>query len=204
MIRSRIKQYGILGLIRLIFELFRTKLLFLNARIIRFPIDIRGKNFINVGKGLTTGRYCRIEAYPQNGKNVVITFGKNVQINDFVHITAMENVFIGNNVLLASKIYISDCSHGSYVGDENDSSPDTIAFKRKYMTCAVRIEDNVWIGESVSILPGVTVGKNAIIGANSVVTKNIPANCIAVGNPARVIKKYNFELKIWEKRTDLI
>jgi acetyltransferase-like isoleucine patch superfamily enzyme len=51
------------------------------------------------------------------------------------------------------------------------------------------IEDNVWIGESVVILPGVTIGKNSIIGANAVVTKSIPENSIAGGNPARIIKK---------------
>lgn len=61
------------------------------------------------------------------------------------------------------------------------------------------IEDNVWIGEFVSILPGVTIGKNSIIGTMSVITKDIPANCIAVGSPVNVIKKYSFEKKIWEK-----
>jgi len=196
---SKFMQYGVLGFFRLIIDVVRTKFLFNNARIVRFPIDIRGKRFMKVSDGLTTGRYCRIEAYPLDERSVVITFGKNVQINDFVHITAMENVYIGNNVLLASKIYISDCSHGSYDGNEQDSSPNTFPIDRNYKTSPVIILDNVWIGESVSILPGVTIGENAIIGANSVVTKNIPANSIAVGNPARLIKKYNFDTKIWEK-----
>lgn len=196
---SKIKQYGFFGLIHLSIELIRTKLLFSNARIIRFPIDIRGKNFIKVSNGFTTGLYCRIEAYPIDNKSVVISFGENVQINDFVHITAMKSVYIGNNVLMASKIYISDCSHGSYDGNENDSSPETVVIKREYKTSAVRIEDNVWLGESVSVLPGVTIGKNAIIGANSVVTKDIPENSIAVGNPARVIKEFNFTSKKWER-----
>jgi len=153
---------------------------------------------------LTTGVGCRLEAFPSIFNLKTLRFGDNVQINDYVHITAMSSVIIGNNVLMASKIYISDCSHGYYDGKSNDSIPDTHPIDREYKTAPVRIEDNVWIGESVSILPGVTVGENSIIGANSVVTKNIPANCIAVGNPARVIKKYNFETKIWEKRTDLI
>lgn len=193
-----IKNNGVVGTINLLFFLCRTKLLFPKARLIRFPIDIRGKKFIKVSEGFTTGRYCRIEAYSQGNKKIII-FGRNVQINDFVHITAMENVTIGNNVLLASKIYISDCSHGSYDGNENDSSPGTPPIDRDYKTSPVIILDNVWIGESVSILPGVTIGENVIIGANSVVTKNIPANSIAVGNPARIIKKYNLESEIWEK-----
>ena len=199
MIIRKINQYGINGLLKLSIDVMRTKFLFSKARIVRFPIDIRGKKFIRISSGFTTGRNCRIEAYPSDNKSVVISFGENVQINDFVHITAMENVSIGNNVLMACKIYISDCSHGIYEGNANDSLPDSHPIDRTYKTKPVRIEDNVWIGESVSVLPGVTIGKNSIIGANSVVTKNIPENSIAVGNPARVIKKFNFETQVWGK-----
>jgi lipopolysaccharide O-acetyltransferase len=63
----------------------------------------------------------------------------------------------------------------------------------------VIIEENVWIGEYVSILPGVTIGRGSIIGSMSVVNKNIPAFCIAVGAPAKVIKRYNFTTNKWEK-----
>ena len=122
-----------------------------------------------------------------------------MQINDFVHINAVDCVKIGNNVLIASKVFITDLAHGSYRGDDNDSSPEEIVINRKLSSKSVEIGDNVWIGELVSILPGVQIGKNCIIGANSVVTKSIPDNCIAVGNPAKIIKKYNFETKHWEK-----
>ena len=129
----------------------------------------------------------------------VIVFGKNVQINDYVHITAMSKVQIGDNVLLASKIYISDCTHGSYKGDENDSSPFSSPIKREYIISEVVIQDNVWIGEGVSILPGVTVGKGSIIGANSLINRNIPDGCMVVGNPGRIIKKFNETTKMWER-----
>jgi len=179
-------------------NVMRTKLFFKNARIIRFPIDIRGKRFIKVDKGFTTGRNCRLEAYPANNETVLI-FGKNFQMNDFVHITAMKGVSFGDNVLLASKVYISDCTHGSYSGDQYDSSPIVPPIDRKMSSKSVIIDDNVWIGESVSILPGVKIGKGSIIGANSVVTKDIPENVIAVGIPAVPIKKYNFTSGSWEK-----
>lgn len=177
----------------------RTKLFYRPARIIRFPFDIRGKKYIRFGKKFTTGRGCRIEAYPIQKGQIVLQIGQNVQINDSVHITAMKSVCIGNNVLMASRIYISDCSHGDYSGGENDSKPETPPMQRPYVYKAVKIEDNVWIGESVSILPGVTIGKGSIIGSNSVVTKDIPSFVIAVGIPAKPMKRFNFEIQKWEK-----
>jgi len=193
------KKYGIITLINLALNVIRTKMLFPKARIIRFPADIRGRKFIEISNGFTTGIGCRLEAYPVDNKSKTLIIGKNVQINDYVHITAMQSVKIGDNVLLASKIYISDCTHGFYEGGTNDSSPLEPPQSRKYKMNPVVIEDNVWIGEFVSILPGVTIGKGSIIGANSVVTRNIDENCIAVGSPARIIKKYSFETEKWEK-----
>lgn len=61
------------------------------------------------------------------------------------------------------------------------------------------IGNNVWIGENVCILPGVNVGSGCIIGANSVVNRDIPDNCIVAGVPTKVIKKYNFNSDKWEK-----
>ncbi|MHA3787229.1 DapH/DapD/GlmU-related protein [Flavobacterium hauense] len=191
-------KYTILGYIHLCISLVRTKLTFRKARIIRFPLDLRGKKYIDVSEGFTTGFGCRLEAYPLN-KEKVLFIGKNVQMNDYVHITAMEKVVIGNNVLMASKIYISDCSHGSYSGNEHDSAPDSIPAERKMHSKPVVIEDNVWLGEFVSVLPGVTIGQGSIVGANSVVSRDLPKNVIAVGSPAKPIKKYNFETKRWEK-----
>lgn len=176
-----------------------TFFIFPNAKIIRFPISLRGKRYCWIGAGFTTGVGCRLEVYPLIEDKGILRIGKNVQINDYVHITARESVSIGDNVLIASKVYISDCSHGSYAGDEHDDSPDSIPKDRKLISKPVLIEDNVWIGEFVSILPGVTVCKGSIIGANSVVSKSIPPNVIAVGCPAKPIKKFNFETQRWEK-----
>jgi acetyltransferase-like isoleucine patch superfamily enzyme len=192
------KRYSFLQLINLAFNLIRTKIVFKEARLIRFPIDIRGRKYIVIKKGFTTGIGCRFEAYPAD-ENKVLHIGKNVQINDYVHITAMSNVIIGNDVLIASKVYISDCSHGSYSGNKFDSNPNTIPAERKLFSKPVEIKDNAWLGEFVCVLPGVTIGKGTIVGANSVVTKDLPPYVIAVGAPAKPIKKYNFESQRWEK-----
>ena len=195
---KKIEQYGVLGVLKMFINLIRTKLTFSNARIIRFPIDIRGKKYIQISKGFTTGIGCRIEAYPK-GNYKTLFIGENFQMNDYVHITALESVKIGKNVLLASKIYISDCAHGSYSGDNNDSNPKTPPNNRPLFSEPVVIEDNVWLGEFVSVLPGVMIGQGTIVGANSVVSKSLPPFVIAVGTPAKPIKKFNFENKKWEK-----
>jgi len=195
---NRFDIYGPLGLIQLATSYIKTKIFFPKARLIRFPIVIRGKKYINLGENLTTGIGCRLEAFPLFSKEKLLVFGNNIQINDYVHISAMSKVQIGDNVLMASKIYIADNTHGVYTEGESASSPEISPIDRDYSVAEVIIENNVWIGESVSILPGVTIGSGAIIGSNSVVTKNIPPHSIAVGVPARCIKKYNFKTQNWE------
>ena len=196
----KINQYGILGVLKLSKNLVLTKISFGKARLIRFPIDIRNKKNIDFGKNLTTGIGCRIECFPiDDTGEMVLKFGENVQMNDYVHITAAKSVEIGDNVLMASKIYISDCSHGSYLGDSNDSNPFTSPIARPLSVKPVKIENNVWLGEFVSVLPGVTIGQGTIVGANSVVSKSLPPNVIAVGAPAKPIKKFNFETNRWER-----
>ncbi|MGL6101471.1 MAG: DapH/DapD/GlmU-related protein [Fusobacteriaceae bacterium] len=191
-----IQKYGYLGSIYMLICLIYTKLFFKKAKIIRLPIDIRYKKGINFGKNLITGKNCRIESVYGEKDSIVI--GNNVQINDNVHITGMQQVIIKDNVLIASRVYISDCTHGEYRKGEI-SLPNEIVSERKLKSKPVLIEENVWLGEGVCVLPGVTIGKNSIIGANSVVTKDIPENSIAVGIPAIIIKKFNIANGRWEK-----
>ena len=194
-----LSRYGFFGTFKLVFSLIYTKIYFSNARLIRLPFDIRNKKYIKIGNDFTTGFGCRLEAFPTGrNKNNCIVIGNNVQINDYVHIGAVGSIKIGNNVLMASKIYITDHNHGSY--DEYISDhPMSIPIDRKAICKPVFIGDNVWIGESVCILPGVTIGEGCVIGALSVVTKSIPPYSIAVGSPAKVVKKYNFKQNKWIK-----
>ena len=101
-----------------------------------------------------------------------------------VHIGCIDEVRIGNNVLMASRIYISDHFHGNTSIETLKLAP----LERPLISKGpVIIEDNVWIGEGVCIMPGVKVGRNAVIGANAVVTKDVPPYSIAVGIPAVVV-----------------
>ena len=191
------KRYGFFGVIRLVKSIIYTKLFFSKARLIRVPFDLRNRKLINLGNRLTTGFCCRIEAHPVDQElKKCITFGDDVELNDYVHIASGESITIGNNVLIASRVFISDLNHGSYKGDFQDN-PTVAPNKRKLSTSPVIIKDNVWIGEGVCIMPGVTIGYGCIIGSMSVVTKDIPDYSIAVGSPAKVIKFYDFNLNHW-------
>ena len=196
--RNLLNVYGFFGVLQLLIFKIRTFFVFKNAKIIRFPIRIRGKKLISVGKGFVTGFNCRIDAYTESNKKLVIEIGNNVQINDNVHIGAVESITIGDNVLIASKVFITDHNHGDYSGDKQDS-PETIPHDRPIYSKPVKIKKNVWLGEFVSVLSGVTIGEGSIIGAMSVVNKDIPPFTIAVGSPAKVIKKYNHSTKKWVK-----
>ena len=189
-----LERYGFWGCLRLMISFFYTKVYFKKARLIRLPFDIRNRKYIHLGKNFTSGFGCRIEAFP-NSKDIkfCIEFGENVQINDFVHIGSIGSITIGDNVLIASKVYISDHNHGNYNGIINDE-PMSIPINRKPICKPVSVGNNVWIGESACILPGVKIGNGAVVGALSVVTKDVPPYSIVAGNPAKVIKEYNFEV----------
>lgn len=179
-------------IVRMGWSFAATKLVYPGARLVRRPISIRGKRGFEYGNGFTCGKNCRIEVFG-DGK---ICLGDNVRIGDNVHIAASELVEIGEESLFASKVYISDTSHGNY--GESGSSPDEPPNVRPLVSNPIHIGRNVWLGENVVVLPGVTIGDGCIVGASATVTKSLPAGCIAVGTPAKPIKQYNWETGNWE------
>ena len=195
------RSYSLSDILELGWCVLRSKLLDRRIRIIRRPFILRGRKFVDFGKGLTTGYWCRFEVFPQdNDPRIRLKFGDNIQVNDFVHICAMDRVEIGDGCMFASHVYISDNSHGVYGGGNfTHSSPEIAPDHRQYITSPVKIGKNCWLGEGVIVMPGVTIGDGCVIGAHSVVNKDIPAACIAVGSPALVVKKFDFEKKSWIK-----
>jgi acetyltransferase-like isoleucine patch superfamily enzyme len=177
------------------FYFLRTKLFYRKCRFIRFPIYIRGKKSISGGTGLTTGRFCRIEL---DGHKKTLFIGKNCEFGDMTHLVALKSVHIGDNVLIASKCFISDTDHGKYSGEEC-SSPEEAPKERILISQDVSIGNNVWIGENVVILSGTNIGNGCVIGANSVVRGNFDDNEIIVGSPAHSVKKYSYDEKKWKK-----
>ena len=123
--------------------------------------------------------------------NSKIIIGNNVTSTADLQIAAQSEIIIEDHVMFASNIHINDALHGS----ENANEP--YKYQKISRIAPILIKRGCWIGQNVVILPGVTIGKYAIIGANSVVTKSIPDRCIAVGTPAKVIKKWDETKQRW-------
>ena len=194
-------RYGPGGVLRLSIDVLYTKLFIDSAiRIVRRPVYIRGMRFMHFGKCLTTGVAVRLDAFPKatEVKRCVI-FGDNVQLNDDVHIAAIERIEIGDNTLIASRVFISDHNHGQYDKRDACSAPDVAPIDRPLISSPVKIGCNVWIGEQVCVLPGVNIGDGAIVGAGSIVTKDVPERSIVAGNPARIIRVFDEMSGEWKR-----
>ncbi|PCS01433.1 acyltransferase [Lactococcus fujiensis] len=152
-------------------------------------IALIGGQYISVGNNFLCGARSTIGAwdtYASQKYTPEILIGDNVRINSDLYITAINRITIGNNVLLGRNILITDNSHGSGTEQDFQVAP---SLRKLCSKGEVHIEDNVWIGNNAVVLPNVTIGESSIIGANSVVTKNIPPKSVAVGNPAHIVVK---------------
>lgn len=156
--------------------------------------EILEELFGSIGKNATVGAnfYC------DSGKNIFI--GNDVIVGPNSTFIDNEKIIIGSTVMLAPNVQIYTSYHPILPEDRyinNRDKNDPVYFN----TCAdpVEIKDGAWIGGGVIILAGVTIGKNSIIGAGSVVTKDIPDNCIAVGNPCKPVKFFDEIRKNLEK-----
>jgi acetyltransferase-like isoleucine patch superfamily enzyme len=157
---------------------------------IQDPCYIKNPHYISIGRNFSSLNNLRLEAiddYAGVKFTPELVIGNDVSITADCHMGCINKIVIGNNVLIASKVFISDHSHGEVDKQIKNVPP---AKRKLFSKGPVIIEDNVWIGEGVSILSGVTIGKNSIVGANAVVTKSLPANSIAGGIPAKVLKSF--------------
>lgn len=159
-----------------------------NSQVVPFFRLIKGVNYISVGDSTRFGKYCVLTAwdkYNQDCFSPQIHIGNGCSFGEYNHITAINCIDIGNNLLTGRWVTISDNSHG----ETNYKSLQIPPVKRRlHSKGAVKIGNNVWIGDKATILPGVTIGDGVVVGANSVVTKDIPDYCVVAGNPARIVK----------------
>lgn len=126
-----------------------------------------------------------------SNKSKTLEIGSYTTIGHYFHIVAKQSICIGEKVLIADKVFITDCTH-NYKNIEKAIIDDEVMVLGN-----VKIGTESWIGENVCIC-GASIGKHCVIGANSVVTSNVPDYSVAVGCPARVIKSYNFDDNKWQ------
>lgn len=152
-------------------------------RLIANPENITLGNNCSILKGAVITAINEWKIFKYNPKIII---GDNVKIGRMCHISAVNQIIIKDNVLIGGYVTISDNAHGSNLNlqDLMAAPADRPLFSKGPIT----INENVWIGDKVTIVSGVSIGKGSIIGANSVVTKDIPDGCICGGVPARILK----------------
>lgn len=173
---------------------------------IHLPRRFINPEHIFLGDNITFGPgsfLCATTHYPTSGMqhpnkeqsiqrfDPKIIIGNRVTATADLQIAAVRQVVIEDDVMFASNVHINDSSHGY------QNANDPYKYQELFKIAPILIRKGCWIGQNVVILSGVTIGELSIIGANSVVTGSIPARCIALGNPARVIKKWDESSQEW-------
>ena len=156
------------------------------SRGVQFHLDykkIRLSNLVALDRHVTI-----ICAGRDNSSRFLVDIGIKVYINRFTVIDAVESITIGAETMIGSHCYITDHDH-SFQG----FSPTIPKGQLPLTGSPTTIEENVWIGSHVVVLKGVSIGRNSVIGAGSVVTRSIPPNVVAVGNPCRVLKELDID-----------
>lgn len=160
------------------------------------PLSIFHPEFVEIGNDTSIMLNARLDCWPSyEGLKLSprLVIGDRTQIGLNFTAICSDTLQIGNDVLIAAGVMVTTQNHGM-----DPESPKS--YQHQPLSSApVRIADGCWIGERAVILPGVSIGEKCIIGANSVVTRDIPAYSIAAGMPARVVKVWDFEQHCWRK-----
>ena len=160
------------------------------SRIIK-PLKLRNMENIFIGHRVTIAKDAWLFTLSAIANHVPkLVIGDGCQIGNFNHITCVNAVSLGFKVLTADRVHISDNSHGY-------ENPDVPIMDQPVISKGpVAIGAGTWIGENVNIL-SCSIGRNCVIGANAVVTKDVPDFCVVAGVPGRIIKRFNLETRTW-------
>jgi acetyltransferase-like isoleucine patch superfamily enzyme len=148
-----------------------------------YPVRLVGEERIAIGDEVFIGAGSWLQSLPDGkNKSVAISIGRGASIAGACVISAVRSVFIEDDVLVARNVYISDHSH------KYTATDTPILGQGLDKIEPVLIKRGAWLGQNVVVCPGVTIGQGAVIGANSVVTRDVPDFSVAAGAPARVVK----------------
>lgn len=150
---------------------------------------LKGMEVITIGEKTSFGDHFYLTAwkeYKNQQFSPQITIGKNCSFGAFCHITCINQISIGDNVLTGKCVTITDNNHGNTTKEDLQKAP----LNRPLISKGpIHIGNNVWIGDKASILGGITIGNGVVIAANSVVTHDIPAYSVVGGIPAKIISQ---------------
>jgi lipopolysaccharide O-acetyltransferase len=171
----KVRGYGFIHAIYLLCSWVVTKIAFPKSRIIRLPFFFRNHGHLDIGARFSAGRSLRLDVH--EGGTLIV--GTDVQINDHCQIACASKITIGDDVMIASKVFITDHDHDF----RDHGAPRTWSLNSDDVT----IGDGCWVGNGVHILKGVSLGEGTVVGAGSVVIKSTPPFSIIMGSPARVV-----------------
>ena len=160
------------------------------SSVIKYPCELwgGGKKSISIGENSIIRAHCDMgcfSSYNNQEYSPSISIGNSCDIGEYNHFSAISGIKIGNGLLTGKFVLINDNNHGGLSLEEAEIPP---FYRNLTSKGPIEIGDNVWLGDKVAVLSGVKIGDSVIVGANSVVTKSIPSNCIVAGIPARIIK----------------
>ncbi|UJR84496.1 acyltransferase [Sandaracinus amylolyticus] len=144
---------------------------------------------MSIGREVTVRRFARLEVVAPDAQRPVLQIGDHCMISEFVHIGAAASVILRAGSGLAAHVLIIDHEH--------DLRDPTDYRNTRVIAAPIDIGEQVFVGERACILRGVTIGARSIIGAGSVVNTDIPPLCVAVGAPARVVKRWDERRGEW-------
>lgn len=177
------------------YPFLKSQLGYLGSRARLLQTKLEGAQYIHIGTKVYINSQGWLACLPLTGDtNCRLSIGEGTYVGRFCHFYATSRIEIGKKVLIADKVYLSDNLHGY----KNIELP--VIDQPVEQLAPVIIHDGAWLGENVCVV-GASVGRNSVVGANSVVTRDIPDYCVAAGAPAIIIKRYDLEKKEW-RRTD--
>lgn len=141
--------------------------------------------YVQIGQHCHFSSYITIETTSVSERPPEIIIGNKCTFGEFTHITSSNKIEIGDGTLTGRFVLITDNAHGESSAEATVKIP---LDRKVFSKGEVSIGRNVWIGDKVTILPGVKIGENSIIGANSVVSSDIPSHVVAAGCPAIIVK----------------
>lgn len=159
------------------------------------PLVVNGKKYIEIGDRVSILEGARIEAIDKWGIDQQfspsIKIGEGTSFEQEAHIISAGNLTIGKGCVFSLRAYVNTCNH--------DYSIPGNVLKNPLIVKDISIGDYCFIGIDAKIFPGVHIGDHVVIGAGSIVMHDLPSYTVCAGTPARVIRKYNFETKSWDK-----